>query len=53
VPGGTSESVNAGGLDEQRVTPVHEKLNDIAIASEHAISTAAIIVRAAVTAAIW
>jgi hypothetical protein len=34
VPGGTSDSVNAGGFDEQRATPVHEKLSDIAIASE-------------------
>jgi hypothetical protein len=53
VPGGTSESVNAGGLDEQRATPVHEKLSDIAIASEHAALAAAIVVRAAVTVATW
>jgi len=51
VPGGTSESVKAGGLDEQRATPVHEKLSDIAIATEHVTSTAAIVVRTAVTVA--
>src|SRR5712671_7581656 len=53
VPGGTSDNVNAGGLDEQRATPVHEKLSDIAIASEHATSTATIVVRTAVTVATW
>src|SRR6267154_5632151 len=53
VPGGTSDSVNAGGFDEQRATPVHEKLSDIAIASEHARSTAPIVVRTAVTAMTW
>ena len=30
MPGGTSESENAGGLDEQRAMPAHEKLSDIA-----------------------
>jgi hypothetical protein len=53
VPGGTSEIVNAGGLDEQRATPLHEKLSDIAMASEHATSTATTVVRAAVTVAKW
>jgi hypothetical protein len=53
VPAGTSESVNAGGLDEQRATPVHEKLSDIAIASEHATSTATIVARAAMTVTTW
>src|SRR5215472_16590797 len=51
VPGGTSDSANAGGLDEQRPTPVHEKLSDIAIASERATSTAMIVVRTTVTVA--
>jgi hypothetical protein len=53
VPGGTSDSVNAGGFDEQRATPVHEKPSDIAIASEHARSSAPIVVRTAVTAVTW
>jgi hypothetical protein len=53
VPEGTSDSVNAGGLDEQRATPVHEKLSDIAVAAEHVRSAAAIVVRAAETAAKW
>ena len=53
VPGGTSDSVNAGGLEEQRATPVHEKLSDIAIATEHVTSTAMIAVRTAVTVATW
>jgi hypothetical protein len=53
VPGGTADSVNAGGLDEQRATPVQEKLSDIAIASEHATSTATIIVRRAAIVATW
>jgi hypothetical protein len=50
VPGGTSDSVNAGGLDEQRATPVHEKLSDIAVACEHPTS---IVVRTAATVATW
>jgi hypothetical protein len=53
VPGGTSDRVNAGGLDEQGVTPVHEKLSDIAIAAEHVTSTATIVVKAVATVATW
>jgi hypothetical protein len=53
VPAGTADSVNAGGVEEHRATPVQEKLSDIAIASEHSTSTAMVVVRTAVTVATW
>jgi hypothetical protein len=52
VPDGTSDSVNAGGLDEQRGTPAHEKPSDIAAATEHVMS-AAMIVMTVAAAATW
>jgi hypothetical protein len=53
VPGGTADNVNGGGLDEQRATPVHAKLSDIAVACERATSTVTIVVSTAVITATW